>query len=142
MTTREDVERCALEHLGVPFVLGKRVYGQAVDCVGLILAVSERLDLGCLPIQYNIRDLLKVDAHALAIQHGLVEKEGSYESSDIVRLEVRRGRPIHFGIVVGSRIIHACDKRRKVVSDPFFQCLDTYIRSTYSWPRQFSETQL
>jgi cell wall-associated NlpC family hydrolase len=135
MSSSTNIINATRSQLGVPFVLGKRYDGVALDCVGLLEVVAARCGIPLkAPPGYSIRTLLKINAHELALQAGMTEKHGKAEPGDIVRLELRKGRAIHFGIVVGHSMIHACDRRKLVVEDWFLNCADACVRGVYLWP--------
>ena len=135
---QEAIAQAALRHLGTPFVLGRRDVGRALDCVGLILVVARELQLPVLePPAYSLRQMLRSTAQETAIQCGLTQKHELVLSSDVVLLEMITGRPFHFGIVCGDLVVHACDRRKRVVSDPFTNCFDSRVRGVFTWPKPF-----
>ncbi len=137
MSQADDICDFAQTQLGVPFVLGKRLANQALDCVGLILVTARALGIPLQePSPYSRRDLVFAKPHVLALACGLLEKDMEAVSrGDVVRLAINQRFPIHFGIILGDHVIHACDVAKKVVVKPFVNCLDRRMEGCYSWPR-------
>lgn len=132
----DEIVAAARSQLGVPFSLCRRYDGTAVDCVGLLEVIAVRCGIPLkTPPGYSQRAILQMDTHALALACGCAEKNGPAEVGDIVRLEMRRKCPFHFGVVVGETFIHACDIRKKVVEEQFRNCADQKVCGVYAWPK-------
>lgn len=136
MSKVEQICNFAVSQVGVPFVLGRRMENVALDCVGLLLATARACGIVLKdPAPYTRRDLIHWDVHQIAIDCGLIPKNGLIaEKGDIIRLAINSKFPVHFGIVVGDQFIHACDRNRKTVCKPFLNCFDSLVRGVYQWP--------
>jgi len=125
MIIRERIASKAREWLGTPYHHHQRQIDLGVDCLGLLIAIAEDLDIGGAYSETsftpykgysrnpNPNKMLK------GMQAFLKPLSGEGMIGDICLIETRPGLPAHLGIkVTDTTIIHACAVARKVIEVP------------------------
>ena len=119
MTKGERLAAAALQYLDAPFRLHGRNPETGLDCVGLLLASLDAVDLhGSPPCGYGLRNHTADRWLALAPQWGLADAGGPILPGDVL---VSRPGPLQHHIMIvldDHKVIHAHSGLRRVVREP------------------------
>lgn len=116
MTTPAAIIACAREQLGVPFKHQGRLPGIALDCVGLVIVVFQKLGITIEDVQGYARSPHGgvLEAQALAQTNFVSIPINAYREADVLLFRFYKATQ-HAAIVTDHGIIHCCADPGRVV---------------------------
>lgn len=136
--TGAAVVACARTQIGVPWVHQGRMWGQALDCAGLVICVAR--DLGIVPADFDVTGYTRTpDGSMLPLLAEHLEPAAHLELGAVLCVATERD-PQHLGIVGdyvhgGFSLIHATNAgSRRVVESRIMFVRNFKRRGVYRFP--------